>query len=171
MNLILINGTMGSGKTATSQILKQKLPNSVFLDGDWCWDMHPFTVNERRKQLVLDNIHALLNNFIQSREYDNIIFCWVMHQESILRDVLSGLALSGVDVHCYTLICSEQALRARMAKDVAAGVRKEEDIARSVARIPLYQQMPTHHIDVSAIGANEAAEIINSGITSAEKKW
>ena len=36
--LYLIGGTMGVGKTAVSQQLKKDLPNSVFLDGDWCWD-------------------------------------------------------------------------------------------------------------------------------------
>ena len=32
----------GSGKTTVSQTLKMQLENSVFLDGDWCWDAHPF---------------------------------------------------------------------------------------------------------------------------------
>lgn len=34
--LYLIGGTMGVGKTKVCQLLKDKLPNSVFLDGDWC---------------------------------------------------------------------------------------------------------------------------------------
>ncbi|MEG0512985.1 MAG: nucleotide kinase [Clostridia bacterium] len=37
-NLYIIGGTMGVGKTAVCQSLKQKLSNAVFLDGDWCWD-------------------------------------------------------------------------------------------------------------------------------------
>ena len=40
--LILINGTMGAGKTTTCQELLKILQPSVFLDGDWCWKMHPF---------------------------------------------------------------------------------------------------------------------------------
>lgn len=35
-NLFLIGGTMGIGKSTVSGCLKHKLPNSVFLDGDWC---------------------------------------------------------------------------------------------------------------------------------------
>ena len=54
--LILIGGTMGVGKTATSSLLKQKLNQSVFLDGDWCWDMHPFVVNRETKAMVMNNI-------------------------------------------------------------------------------------------------------------------
>ena len=37
--IYLIGGTMGVGKTTVSQQLKKELPNSVFLDGDWCWDL------------------------------------------------------------------------------------------------------------------------------------
>lgn len=49
-NIFLIGGTMGVGKTTTCQVIKGKLNNSVFLDGDWCWDMHPFQVTEVTKK-------------------------------------------------------------------------------------------------------------------------
>ena len=48
--LYLIGGTMGVGKTTVCQLLKQDLPNSVFLDGDWCWDASPFQVTDETKQ-------------------------------------------------------------------------------------------------------------------------
>lgn len=60
----LIGGTMGVGKTTTCRLLKEKLENSVFLDGDWCWDMHPFIVNEETRKMVMENIVFLLNQFI-----------------------------------------------------------------------------------------------------------
>ena len=82
--LILIGGTMGVGKTATSSLLKQKLNQSVFLDGDWCWDMHPFVVNIETKAMVMNNIVYQLNQFISCSEIENIIFCWVMHEQSII---------------------------------------------------------------------------------------
>ena len=47
--LYLIGGTMGVGKTTVCQRLKMDLPNSVFLDGDWCWDANPFQVTEETK--------------------------------------------------------------------------------------------------------------------------
>ena len=40
--LYFIGGPMGVGKTAACKILKTMLDKCVFLDGDWCWDMHPF---------------------------------------------------------------------------------------------------------------------------------
>ena len=72
--LYLIGGTMGIGKTAVCQELKLKLDNSVFLDGDWCWDANPFQVTEETKNMVMDNICFLLNQFIHCSAYNNIIF-------------------------------------------------------------------------------------------------
>ena len=51
--LFIIGGTMGVGKSTVSQILKKKLPNSVFLDGDWCWDASPFKVTNETKEMVI----------------------------------------------------------------------------------------------------------------------
>ena len=67
--LYLIGGTMGVGKTTVSQTLKMQLENSVFLDGDWCWDAHSFQVTEETKEMVLQNICTILNNFLQCSEY------------------------------------------------------------------------------------------------------
>ena len=83
--LYMIGGTMGVGKTSVSQCLKRELPNAVFLDGDWCWDADPFLVTEETKEMVIDNICYLLNHFIQCSAYENIIFCWVMHEQSIIE--------------------------------------------------------------------------------------
>ena len=44
--LYMIGGTMGVGKTTVCQQLKQDLQNSVFIDGDWCWDASPFQVTD-----------------------------------------------------------------------------------------------------------------------------
>ncbi|AJD25562.1 AAA domain protein [Clostridium botulinum] len=58
--LIIINGTMRVGKTATSKELNKKLNNSVWLDDDWCWMMNPFTVNDENKNMVIKK-HNLFN--------------------------------------------------------------------------------------------------------------
>ena len=50
--LYMVGGTMGAGKTAVCQQLKKQLPDSVFLDGDWCWDADPFQVTEETKRMV-----------------------------------------------------------------------------------------------------------------------
>ena len=95
-NLYIIGGTMGVGKTTTCRILKNQLKNSAFLDGDWCWDMNPFSVTDETKKMVLDNICYVLNNFIKCSIFENIIFCWVLHEQSIIDTIMSKLNLTGV---------------------------------------------------------------------------
>ena len=81
-HLYVIGGTMGAGKTTVCNILKKKLKNSVFLDGDWCWNMEPFQVTEETKAMVMDNITHILNNFLACSAYDHVIFCWVLHEHT-----------------------------------------------------------------------------------------
>ena len=117
---------MGIGKTTVCQYLKKELFNSVFLDGDWCWDASPFQVTDETKSVVLDNITHVLNNFIRCSAYENIIFCWVMHQQTIIDSILEHLNLAEVQYYLFTLTASEQSLRRRLAKDISEGFRTQD---------------------------------------------
>lgn len=158
--LFLIGGTMGSGKSTVSQILKQELPDSVFLDGDWCWDSSPFQVTTETKEMVIKNICAVLNNFLKCSAYENVIFCWVMHEQSILDTILSGLDTANSRVIAVSLLCSEQELTQRIQKDVTAGIRTSDVIERSVQRIPLYRKLNTIKVNTSGKSAAEVAQEI-----------
>ena len=155
--IYLIGGPMGVGKTAVCQRLKSKLENSVFLDGDWCWDSHPFQVTEETKKMVLRNICFLLNQFLHCSAYDRVIFCWVMHQQAIIDEILAGIDTAGCKVKTISLICDERSLRERLEKDIAAGVRTEDVIDRAVSRLGLYGKLDTHKIDTSRRTLEEIA--------------
>lgn len=159
-NIYLIGGTMGVGKTTTCQILKKKLSNCVFLDGDWCWDMHPFQVTPETKKMVMENICFLLNQFIRCSAYENIIFCWVMHEQAIIDEILSGLETTDCLVHTISLICDEDEVRKRLQKDVDAGIRSADVVPRSIERIGLYEKLDTEKIDITNITPEQAAEKI-----------
>ena len=167
-NLVFINGTMGVGKTATSKQLQKLLPKCVFLDGDWCWDASPFVVTNETKNMVLNNIGHLLNSFLSCSEYENIIFCWVMHEQVIIDDVLSLLNTQDYSLHKYSIICSETALISKISKDIDNGVRTEDVIAPSIQRLQNYLQMDTQKIDVSDITAQQAARIIYGRLYTTE---
>lgn len=148
-NLYIISGTMGVGKTAVCQQLKKALPNSVFLDGDWCWNASPLQVTDETKGVVLDNITHVLNNFIRCSAYENIIFCWVMHEQSIIDTILKKLDLSDCRVRSISLIAGEKVVRERIASDIAKGIRTPDAMERSLARLPLYQKLNTIKIDTT----------------------
>ena len=152
---------MGVGKTTVCKLLRDRLQSSVFLDGDWCWDMHPFVVTDETKTMVMDNICHLLQNFIRCSALDNIIFCWVMHEQTIIDDIRSRLDLSNCAVQCVSLICSTEALTRRLQKDIAVGLRAPDVVERSLVRLPLYECLDTVKIDVSNSSPRDAAEIIS----------
>ena len=156
-NLIFINGTMGAGKSAVSRRLRDLLAPCAFLDGDWCWDLHPFVVNEETKRLARANIRALLGNFLKSPEVENIVFCWVMHADAVERSVLEGLDLTACKVFSFSLICGEETLRFRLQKDVRDGVRAAEILARAPRYLPLFAKRGNRLIDTEGRTPEEIA--------------
>lgn len=158
--LYIVGGTMGVGKTAACQELKKLLPDSVFLDGDWCWDADPFQVTEETKAMVEDNICHLLNAFLRCSAYENVIFCWVLHQQGIIDGLLRRLDASECRVARVSLVCREEVLKERLRRDVAAGLRTEDVIGRSLERLTLYAGLDTVKIDVSDLSPERAAEEI-----------
>ncbi len=154
--LYLIGGTMGVGKTTVSQQLKKELADSVFLDGDWCWDASPFQVNEETKAMVVRNICYLLNSFLHCSVYENIIFCWVMHEQSIIDSILEKLDIDSREVKRISLIADESNLRRRLTADVTRGARTADIIDRSVARMSMYRTLDTIKVDTS----NKTVQVI-----------
>lgn len=147
--LIIINGTMGVGKSTVCNILLDKLKPSVYLDGDWCWNMNPFIVSEENKAMVESNIAHLLKSYLNNSGYEYIIFCWVIHQEDIFNKVLIPLKDFDFELHKISLVCSHQALRGRWEIDVQNGKREAAAVDRSVERLQLYNKMDTIKIDTS----------------------
>ena len=85
--VIFISGTMGSGKSTVSRLCSEQLTRSVWLDGDWCWMMHPFQVNDQTKAMVLNNITYLLNQFLAL----SLIHILGLHQADNPVDVEAGI--------------------------------------------------------------------------------
>lgn len=158
--LILVGGPMGVGKTAACQLLKKSLPRCAFLDGDWCWDMHPLIVTDETRAMVMDNIAHLLSGFLTCSELQNIVFCWVMHEQAILDSLLSRLPIGGCAVTSISLIAPPDVLRARLQRDVEAVLRTPDVIARSLAYLPKYDALDTIKLDTGAMDAQQTAREI-----------
>lgn len=164
--LIIVNGTMGVGKTATCKKLNKELQDSVWLDGDWCWMMNPFIANEENKLMVEKNITYLLKSFLTNSNFDYVIFNWVIHLEEIFDLILNKLDGLEFEVIKITLMCNEESLKKRISIDVANGIRDKECINRSLERIPLYKNMNTIKIDTSEISTDEVVKKIKEIATN-----
>ena len=98
---------------------------------------------------MLGKLSYLLNNFLHCSAYENVIFCWVMHQQSIIDSILEKLDTQNCEVKCVSLIADEANLRRRLIKDVEKGIRSKDVIEKSVARILMYETLNTIKIDTN----------------------
>lgn len=147
---------MGIGKSTICNQLNQDLDHSVFLDGDWCWNMDPFVVNQDTKNMVLNNITHCLNNFIHTPGIENIIFCWVMHKQDIIDQIIQKLDTEGVDIHLISLICEKEELIKRMLIDR----RDNQTIRKSLQYLELYKDLDTQKIDVTTLDVQKTIDKI-----------
>ncbi len=158
--LVIVNGTMGAGKTTVCRELKKLAAPCAFLDGDWCWDMEPFMVTEETKALVQDNILHTLEGFLACPAFETVIFCWVLHRQEIIDGLLARLDLRDVQAWVFTLMVTPEALRYHIKKDIAAGLRTPDVLERSLARLALYEAMGTEKLFVQGRTPAELAREI-----------
>jgi cytidylate kinase len=158
--LIMINGTMGVGKSTTCKELNKALDKSVWLDGDWCWMMNPFIVNDENKKMVEDNIIYLLRSFLTNSSYEYVIFSWVIHTEEIFDMLLKRINDLEYDLFKITLICSEESLKDRILKDIKNNLRESSTLKKGVERLPLYKNLDTIKIDTSETSISEVIDEI-----------
>ncbi len=155
--LWLVGGPMGVGKTAACKVMKRMLDNCVMLDGDWCWDADPFVVTDETKAMVMRSIRRTLRELLMCSAYENVVFCWVMHEQGIIDEILDGVA---ADVCAVSLVCDEETLAMRLEGDIGAGLRETDVIARSIERLPLYDELDTVKIDTTGMSVADAARAV-----------
>lgn len=158
--LIIINGAMGVGKSEACRRLNRELGNSVWLDGDWCWMMDPFVVNEENRRMVEDNIAHLLHNFLNNSTYEHVIFSWVIPEESIFETLLRQLSGLDFDLFKISLVCDEATLRRRLMGDVAKSIREESSVNKGVEYLKVCDAMDMEKIDTSTLTVEEVAREI-----------
>jgi broad-specificity NMP kinase len=158
--LIIINGIMGVGKSVVCEKLYDKLDNSVWLDGDWCWMMNPFIVNAETKEMVQDNIAHMLRNFLNCSHYEYVIFSWVMHLEEIFDILLKRLEGLEFDLYKFTIMCTPDELRRRLISRDGMFDEIEDIVQNSIGRLELYEKLDTVKIDTTGGSIDDTVNAI-----------
>jgi len=111
--LILISGSPCVGKTAVGTRLFERYDNSAYLDGDWCWYVHPFSVMDPRLRNGDKSMSFVLSNYLDS-DFDYVFFTSVVLTDATIREsILNGITVKDYDVIGFTLTCSEETLKKR----------------------------------------------------------
>lgn len=156
--LIIVSGTMGVGKSATCRLLYKMAPRSVWLDGDWCWLMNPWDNCEENREMVMNNISTLLRAYLANSTFDNVIFSWVLHRKEIIEDLLKRLSGLEFELLGFALVCSPDALAARMIADD----READQVQASAERLHLYNDIGWKVVDTTSLDELRAAQHIAS---------
>ena len=111
--LILISGSPCVGKTVVGTRLFESYDNSAYLDGDWCWCVHPFSVQDGRLRNGDRAMSFVLSNYLESG-FDRVFFTSVVLTDPRIRErIVSGITAGGYDLIGFTLTCSDETLKAR----------------------------------------------------------
>lgn len=156
--LIIINGTMGVGKSSVCEKLYKTLPNCAWLDGDWCAMINPFVTSNENKDIVISNITHIINNFLKSSSIQYIIFNWLIESDTIMNRILNNIENDNFLLYKITLTCSMEELVKRIGRDILDGKRNRESINRSLERISLYDKMDTYKIDTTNLKQDEISK-------------
>ena len=116
--IIIINGSLGVGKTSVADELRYKFDKSVHLDGDSIGDVHPFEIYDDARIRHLYRTLELLIGFHQKNGYHNFVINYVFESPESLQELLDLLHPLDPSIHVYWLTCGkeEQAERIRNRK-------------------------------------------------------
>ena len=85
-----------------------------------------------------DNICHVLNNFLACSAFENVVFCWVMHQQAIWDALAARLHTQGWQVVRAALVCAPETLRARVEGDAS----RAPDAAARLSLIHSFHHTP-----------------------------
>ena len=113
--IIIINGSLGVGKSSVSEELYTRFEKSVYLDGDAMGSVHPFEIYDQARVAHLYETLVLLVEFHQQHGYGNFVINYVFESAAALQALLERLRPLDAAIHTYWLTCEpqEQARRIR----------------------------------------------------------
>lgn len=160
--VIIINGPIGVGKTTIGKLLCDKLNKSAFLDGDWCFDLHPFIANKETKDMAIDNIIHIIRNYLNCTQCNFVVFNWVMDKADVYKKIIDSIKSQDAYLYEITLTCTEKALEDRWYKDTLCGWRNDEWLNISKKSLNYFRGLNTLKIDTSNKNAANVTDEIYS---------
>lgn len=106
--IIIINGSLGVGKSSTAEQLHWKFDKCVHLDGDCIGDVHPFDLYDDARIKHLHGTLAVLVSFHQKYGYPNFVINYVFESHDSLQELIDLLGPLDPFIHVYWLTCEEK---------------------------------------------------------------
>jgi chloramphenicol 3-O-phosphotransferase len=171
--IIIINGSLGVGKSTTAEALHWKFDKSVCLDDDAIGNVNPFEIYDDARVDHLYRTLELLIQFHQKHGYHNFVINYVFESAASLQDLLDLLQPLDASIHIYWLTCDKD----EQAKRVQG--RKSDNLDWELGRFVELQQIQRKasqqgfigmEIDTTNLTSGEVADKIWTNILGNEKK-
>jgi len=156
--IIIINGSVGVGKSSVAEELHWKFDKSVCLDGDYIGNVNPFEIYDEARIDHLYRTLELLIGFHQQNGYHNFVINYVFESPDSLQDLLDLLHPLDSSMHTYWLTCDEKEQAKRIRH------RQRDDLEWELRRFVELQRIQTKAAQQGFIGI----EMDTTGLTSAE---
>jgi deoxyadenosine/deoxycytidine kinase len=156
--IIIINGSVGVGKSSVSEQLHWKFDKSVNLDGDHIGYVHPFEIYDDARISHLYRTFELLISFHQKNGYHNFVINYVFESPESLQELLDLLRPLDSSTHSYWLTCNAEEQERRIRK------RQRDQIEWEMKRFTELQQIQAKAAQQGFIGK----EIDTTNLTSVE---
>ncbi len=112
--IIILNGSIGVGKTSVSRKINEQLDNSVMLDGDYLGAVNPFKIYDENRIKYLYQTIAHLIEFHKDNGYNNFVINYVFETNDELQKLVNKLEILDDKIFCYWLICTEKEQKKRI---------------------------------------------------------
>jgi broad-specificity NMP kinase len=162
--IIIINGSLGVGKSSVADQLHYKFDKSVHLDGDYIADVHPFQIYDEARISHLYRTLELLIGFHQKNGYHNFVINYVFESSQSLQELLDLLLPLDSAIYAYWLTCQEEEQAKRIQN------RKRDKLEWELSRFMELQRIQAKAAQRGFIGK----EIDTTQLTStqvAEEIW
>jgi len=112
--IIIINGSVGVGKTAVSWKINRLLYHSVMLDGDYIGAVNPFDLHSHERIIHLYKTIACLVKFHLQNNFKHFIINYVFESEEQLNLLKGELERFDETIYCCLLYCEETKQKQRI---------------------------------------------------------
>jgi len=163
---IIINGTMGAGKTTIGRRIAELLGRAAFIDGDFVIEMHPHIDEKETKPMQRDNLLHISKNYNNFEECDVVVLSWIMGEVGT-NMIISEISKLNFQIYHFILTCSTEVLTKRWHSDNAADWRTDENLNLSIEILSEFnKRMDCIFIDTSDLSidmvANEIIERVRA---------
>jgi chloramphenicol 3-O-phosphotransferase len=162
--IIIINGSLGVGKSSVADELHQKFDKSIHLDGDCIGDVHPFEIYDDARIHHLYRTLELLVGFHQKNGYTNFVINYVFESPDSLQELFDLLHPLDPSIHIYWLTCDEEEQARRIQG------RQRDELAWELSRFVELQRIQAKAAEQGFIGKEVDTTRLTS-IEVAEEIW